>query len=115
MQLVRENLDPELLHEEAHDLFESWWSSTHSQGQWNTTGHRDEVLDRLIEAQALQYDPLARKNLVQDIQRRALGSAYRFVPATSVSIWTWWPRVQDFHPNFAGSEYAHWASVWVEN
>ena len=35
MQLVRENLDPELLHEEAHDLFESWWASTHSQGQWN--------------------------------------------------------------------------------
>ena len=33
MQLVRENLDPELLHEEAHDLFESWWASTHSQGQ----------------------------------------------------------------------------------
>ena len=35
MQLVRENLEPELLHEEAHDLFESWWASTHSQGQWN--------------------------------------------------------------------------------
>ena len=35
MELVRENLDPELLHEEAHDLFESWWSSTQSQGQWN--------------------------------------------------------------------------------
>ena len=35
MQLVRENLDPDLLHEEAQDLFESWWSSTHSQGQWN--------------------------------------------------------------------------------
>ena len=35
MQLVRENLDPELLHEEAHDLFESWWSSAHSQGRWN--------------------------------------------------------------------------------
>ena len=35
MQLVRENLDPDLLHEEAHDLFESWWSSTHSQGHWN--------------------------------------------------------------------------------
>ena len=35
MQLVRENLDPDLLHEEAQDLFESWWSSTHSLGQWN--------------------------------------------------------------------------------
>ena len=35
-ELVCENLDPALLHEEAHDLFESWWSSTHSQGRWNT-------------------------------------------------------------------------------
>ena len=35
MQLVRENLDPDLLHEEAQDLFEAWWSSTQSQGQWN--------------------------------------------------------------------------------
>ena len=32
---VHENLDPDLLQEEAHDLFESWWASTHSQGQWN--------------------------------------------------------------------------------
>ena len=35
-ELVRENLEPALLHEEAHDLFESWWSSTHSKGRWNT-------------------------------------------------------------------------------
>ena len=35
-ELVRENLDPALLHEEAQDLFESWWSSTHSKGRWNT-------------------------------------------------------------------------------
>mgnify|MGYP007000167396 len=26
-QLQRDNFDPELLREEAHDLFESWWSS----------------------------------------------------------------------------------------
>jgi hypothetical protein len=34
-QLVRDNLDPELMREEAHDLFESWWSSNNSQGEWN--------------------------------------------------------------------------------
>ena len=34
-QLVRDNLDPDLLREEAHDLFESWWSSNNSQGEWN--------------------------------------------------------------------------------
>ena len=33
--LVRDNLDPELMREEAHDLFESWWSSNNSLGEWN--------------------------------------------------------------------------------
>ena len=31
-QLVRDNLDPDLLREEAHDLFESWWLSDNSKG-----------------------------------------------------------------------------------
>ena len=34
-QLMRDNLDPDLIREEAHDLFESWWSSNNSQGEWN--------------------------------------------------------------------------------
>jgi hypothetical protein len=34
-QLLRDNLDPDLMREEAHDLFESWWSSNNSQGEWN--------------------------------------------------------------------------------
>ena len=42
MQLVRENLDPDLLQEEAHDLFESWWAADASSGQWN-----DAVKERL--------------------------------------------------------------------
>ena len=35
LQLVRENLDPELLYEEAEELFESWWASNASDGHWN--------------------------------------------------------------------------------
>ena len=42
LQLVRENLDPELLHEEAEELFESWWASNASDGHWN-----DEVKRRI--------------------------------------------------------------------
>ena len=34
-QLLRDNLDPDLLREEAHNLFESWWSSDKSKGEWN--------------------------------------------------------------------------------
>lgn len=90
-------------------------SVLHSQGRWNTTGHGDEELDRLIEVQAQEFDPLRRREYVQQIQRRAFANAYRFLPATQVSTWTWRPRVQGFHPNFAGFEYFHWSRVWVRN
>ena len=85
----------------------------HSRGAWNTTGQRDDELDRLIEAQARETDPSVRRELVKSIQRRAFENAYRFLPATRVSIWTWSPRLRNFHPNFAGFEYSHWARVWV--
>ena len=34
-QLFRDNLDPDVLREEAHDLFKSWWSSDNSKSAWN--------------------------------------------------------------------------------
>ncbi len=86
----------------------------HSQGRWNTTGHRDDTLDALIEAQAQTFDEAERRDLVRDIQVRALQGAYRYMPAAGVSLWTWSPRVRGFHPNFAASEYAHWRLVWLE-
>ena len=87
----------------------------HSRGQWNTTEHHNEVLDALIEGQAGEYDMAVRREAFLEIQRTALEQAYRFMPATRVSVWTWWPRVQNFYPNFAGSEYFHWARVWVND
>ena len=86
----------------------------HSEGRWNTTGHADAELDALIEAQAQEYDETRRGELARQIQVRALDGAYRYMPAASVSIWSWWPRVHGFHPNFAASEYAHWRKVWME-
>jgi peptide/nickel transport system substrate-binding protein len=85
----------------------------HSQGQWNTTEHQDAALDALIEAQAQEFDPQRRKELILDIQRHVLENAYRAMPAAQVSIWAYWPRVQNFYPNFAGFEYSHWARVWL--
>ena len=78
----------------------------HSEGRWNTTGHADVGLDALIEAQAQEFDDARRGELARQIQARALEGAYRYMPAGSVSIWSWWPRVRGFHPNFAASEYA---------
>lgn len=85
----------------------------HSQGFWNTTEMGDPSVDALIEAQAQEFDFEIRRELLLEIQRRTLENAHRFMPAKRVSIWTWWPRVQNFHPNFAGFEYSHWSKVWL--
>lgn len=84
-----------------------------SEGAWNTTGHSDAALDALILKQAGEYDLEERRRLVVEAQRLALGNAYRFMPAASVSLWAWWPDVQGLEPNFVGSEYSHWSRVWL--
>ena len=85
-----------------------------SDGAWNTTGHRDEVMDALILEQAGEYDSARRRQVVVEVQRHALKNAYRFMPGASVSLWAWWPHVQGFEPNFAGAEYSHWERVWLK-
>ena len=86
----------------------------HSRGRWNTTGHDDNELDRLILAQAQELDLVERGKLAREVQLRAFEGAYRFMPATQSLIWVWWPRVRNFHPNFAAFEYSHWSRVWIE-
>jgi peptide/nickel transport system substrate-binding protein len=88
-------------------------SVLHSEGQWNTTGVYNTGLDGLIESQAQEFDPDKRKELFLEVQRRAMADSHRFMAAGGMSVWTWWPRVQSFHPNFAGFEYDHWSRVSV--
>ena len=86
----------------------------HSEGIWNTTGHRDKILDELIEAQAVEFDSKRRAELILGIQERVLDMGYRFMPAVREAIWTWRNHVRDFHPNFSAYEYHHWVRVWVD-
>ena len=57
MQLIRENLDSDLLYEEAHDLFESWWSSSQGDGHWN-----EDVKERMWSSLWQEFGtPAARR------------------------------------------------------
>ena len=85
----------------------------HSRGAWNTTKHSDGKLDRLILAQASEYDSDSRTALIQDINKSLLDNGYRFMPITKIQPWTWNNNLQDFHPNFAGNEYSFWEKVWI--
>lgn len=86
----------------------------HSEGIWNTTGHRDQILDEMLEAQAVEHDMEKRAELIRRIQNHILDQGYRFMPVTNTAIWTWQPGIRDFNPNFALSEYHHWARIWIE-
>ena len=88
-------------------------SVLHSRGPLNSGGIRNPEMDQLIEAQASEYDSTERRDLFHQIQMLAFDNAYRFMPATQVSVWGWSPRVRDFYPNFGGFEYHHWARVWL--
>lgn len=86
----------------------------HSEGVWNTTGHRDDALDAMLEAQAVEHDAKKRAELIHRIQNHILDQGYRFMPLTRTEIWTSQPRVRDFRPNFSLFEYHHWSKVWLE-
>jgi len=86
----------------------------HTRGRWNLVDHQDQELDRLIEAQAVEADPQARRELLMEIQRRLLEQAYLLVPVTSSDMWVAWPHVKGLYPNTALSEYFYWAKVWLE-
>ncbi len=71
----------------------------HSNGAWNTTGYFTPELDSLIEAQAVESDPAARRQTVLEIQRQIMAGAHRFAPASRVVRWVYWPFLENFNPS----------------
>jgi peptide/nickel transport system substrate-binding protein len=86
----------------------------HSEGRWNLTGHRDRVLDAMIQQQAAEFDPDQRKTQLVEIQRYILEQAYMFTPISSGFRWVFNQDVRGFYPNTALSEYDYWSRVWLE-
>ena len=86
----------------------------HSKGQWNLSGHEDKQLDSMIEAQAAEFDDIARRDRLVEIQRRVLEQAYLFSPVTAASRWVFSSDLMGFEPNTALSEYNFWSRVWLD-
>jgi ABC-type transport system substrate-binding protein len=86
----------------------------HSQGQWNLAGHEDGQLDAMIEAQAAEFDDIARRDQLVEIQRRVLDQAYLFSPVTAASRWVFSSDLMGFEPNTALSEYNFWSRTWLD-
>lgn len=88
------------------------FSMLHGEGVWSLTGYADAELDRRIEAQSVAEE--GRAELLRDLQGYVLDRALLFMPITGSSLWAWQRRVEGFAPNFAASEYFHWARLRVQ-
>ena len=86
----------------------------HSGGRWNIAAHQDRELDRMIEAQAAEFDPARRRSQLLDIQRHVLNQAYLFSPVSGSSRWVFSPKLKGFSPSTALSEYIYWSRAWLE-
>jgi peptide/nickel transport system substrate-binding protein len=85
----------------------------HSNGPWNSTGYADPEIDRLIEAQAKEYDAVKRGDLLIDLQRRILAGSHRFIAQSRTTYWMWWNYVNDFNPVTPRGDTDFLTRVWM--
>jgi peptide/nickel transport system substrate-binding protein len=89
------------------------YSVHHSDGPWNTTGYSDPEVDRLIEAQAKEYDSAKRGDLLLEIQENILAGSHRFIANTRVTHWMYWNYVNDFEPFTPRGDTDFLTRVWL--
>jgi len=85
----------------------------HSDGPWNTTGYKDAEIDRLIEAQAREYDATKRAELLRELQQLMLDGSHRFIASTRTTHWMFWDYVHDFEPFTPRGDTDFLTRVWV--
>jgi ABC-type transport system substrate-binding protein len=89
------------------------FSVHHSDGPWNTSGYSNAEIDRLIEAQAREYDLLKRGELLRSIRRLILAGSHRFISATHTTNWMWWDYVHDFNPRTPRGDSDFLTTTWI--
>ena len=89
------------------------FSVHHSEGPWNTTGYSNPEIDRLIEAQAREYDAAKRGEILLEIQQLILDGSHRFIASTRTTHWVFWDYVHDFEPFTPRGDTDFLTKVWV--
>jgi peptide/nickel transport system substrate-binding protein len=83
----------------------------HTRGSSNVTGIGIATLDQLIEAQAVDLVPEARRALVIRVQEAALAQAAFFMPVISAERWAFSQRVEDVPAGIPGGSGDFWRHV----
>ena len=85
----------------------------HADGPWNTTGYSNPEIDRLITAQAEEYRPDKRAQILLEIQQKILGGSHRFIIKKRSTYWMWWDYVENFNPTTPRGDSDFLTHVWL--
>jgi ABC-type transport system substrate-binding protein len=92
-----------------------WPTGFRTGGNRNSAGVRDPELDRLIDAQAAEFDEGKRARLIQEVQRRLLRQLYVIPTITFAGYRVQQPWVYGWVEN-AGAlpNNPDWSQAWVD-
>jgi len=94
---------------------DNWRHQIHSTAVLNKMPIRDAELDRLIDAQAREFDPAKRTQIIQELQRLLVRQTYVIPTITLVGYVMWQPYVYGWVDNQAANvSNLDWAQVWLD-
>ena len=85
----------------------------HTDGPWNTTGYSNPEIDQLITAQAEEYRPDKRAEILLEIQQKILDGSHRFIIKKRSTYWMWWDYVENFNPMTPRGDSHFLTQVWL--
>ena len=94
---------------------DNWFQQLYSAAPLNRMPVMDPELDRLIEAQAREFDPAKRALLIREMQRLMIRQMYVIPTITLVGHALWQPYVRGWVDNQAANVGSmDWGQVWMD-
>jgi peptide/nickel transport system substrate-binding protein len=94
---------------------DNWRQQLYSTAPLNRMPIKDAELDKLIDAQAGEFDPAKRKQAILELQRLMIRQAYVIPTITLVGYALWQPYVHGWVDNQAANVGSmDWGQVWLD-
>jgi peptide/nickel transport system substrate-binding protein len=80
----------------------------------NYSQYCNPEVDRMVDTQSQTLDPVARRRLVAEIQKRLEIDGARPILSWNITAFTMWPYVKNLIPHQVQYNYARFQEVWVD-
>lgn len=80
----------------------------------NYSQYCNPEVDRMIDAQSQMLDPLKRRRLVAEIQKRLEGDGARPILNWNITYYAMWPYVHNLVPHRVQYNFARFQDVWID-